>query len=429
MRTPPPPPNLVLITLDTTRSDYLGYMGGGDHTPHIDALAAQSVRFVRATTVTNNTLPAHLSMLTGQHPATIGVPRNGHALAADVPVLAEQLSAAGYQTAAFVSASALSRDLGIDRGFETFDQTFPVQEMDQRQRRAEATTDAALAWIEGANEDKPFFLWVHYFDPHYPYTPPEEYLPKDGYRGPADGSLEYLLQVWGRAGRTQIETTVADQAHMIGRYSGELAYLDAQLGRLMAGVGAEPWVVLTADHGESLTEHNYLFDHGEYLYQPSLAVPLLLRAPGVEPSDNTGQAQVIDVAPTFIAAAGLPLTQGIAGQDLNAAQYDVDTIRAVAFAESCRPWTAEQPGQYANRLKAQSATAWPWKLIVTPFKQHVELYNLQQDPQELNNVVDENPDVVAELAAALEVWRSGSLRTGTPHFENMEVLKALGYVE
>ncbi|MAG33188.1 MAG: hypothetical protein CL908_20105 [Deltaproteobacteria bacterium] len=168
----PPPPNLVLITIDTLRADHLGCYGyERARTPNIDVFAGGAVRFTRATTVSNNTLPAHVSMITGLYPQTAGGPRNGFKLRGEIHTLAEQLQGAGYRTAAFVSASALASGLDVDQGFDRFDESFPVREMDQRQRRAETTVAAIRAWL-AEEQQGPFFLWAHFFDPHYPYTPP-----------------------------------------------------------------------------------------------------------------------------------------------------------------------------------------------------------------------------------------------------------------
>jgi len=423
-----PPPDLLLISVDTLRADHLGAWGGAP-TPNIDALAASGVRFSRALTVTNNTLPAHVSMLSGLHPQHSGVPRNGFKLPEKTTWLPQELAAQGYETAAFVSASALSGKLGLSRGFGTFDDTFDVREMDQQQRRGATTVDAALAWL-GQPRDAPTFAWVHVFDPHYPYTPPDP--PKSAYTGPADGSLEYLLKIWGR-GVPKIPTTAADRARMVELYDAEISYLDRELGRLIAGADDDDLIVLTADHGESLTEHDYLFDHGRLLYQPSLHVPLIVRPPrswGVSPAVRDAPAQIIDVASTMRAAAGL--TASGDGVDLGPLLRDgAAPLRAVAFAESCRPWNIEKKhkGVYRNRYKAQTAVRWPWKLIATPFADEVELYHLERDPGELDDRAAAEPAMVAELVTALEEWRGGSLRLGESDAENMERIKALGYIE
>ena len=359
------PPSVLLITIDTLRADHLGCYGyERAQTPNLDALAEDSVVFDRAHTVSNNTLPAHASMLTGRYPHAIGIPRNSFTLAPGEKTLATELSAVGYETAAFVSASALASPLGLNRGFDLYDETFGVREMDQEQRRAESTTDAVLAWLRRHDGETPFFLWVHYFDPHYPYTPPEPFdrLYGNDYRGPADGSMEYLCTIWG-LGTPAVKPSPADVQRMIDLYDGEIAYLDVQLGRLFryldeAGLRETVMTVVTADHGESLDEHDYYFNHGLYLYEPSLHVPLIVEMPddAVTPRRIETQVETFDIFPTVMTAAGLPVAENVHGIDLTPLLTgDVDgaqrtppapgmpadadpRLRRYSYAESCRPW-------------------------------------------------------------------------------------------
>lgn len=437
--TPPPPLNIVVITLDTTRADHLGAYGyERARTPEIDALAASGIRYDSAWTVSNNTLPAHVSVLSGLQPQRAGVPRNGHKLPSTTPWAPETLKGAGYETAAFVSASALSAKLGLDRGFDLYDDQFDVKELDQRQRHGDDTTDAALEWL-GRSREKPFFLWVHYFDPHYPYTPPAPYdtMYGAGYSGPADGSLEYLLRVWGRGGKEKIATTAEDRQRMIDLYDGEIAWLDTQLGRLFKGIdaggrGEDTLIILTADHGESLDEHDYLFDHGEFLYEPSLHIPLIVRPPlrmDVKPGVVDTAVQNVDVATTVLGVAGIPAAGPLDGVDLlevrgNGSRNDR------AYAESCRPWQIERRFKgWKNLHKAQAVRDGSLKLIATPYQDRLELYDLASDPGELRDVSAERPADVKRLAGLLEDWRGGAVDIAVPDAENMERIKALGYVE
>jgi arylsulfatase A-like enzyme len=440
---PPPPPNIVIVTLDTTRADHLGSYGyARAQTPNLDALAAGGVRFSRAWTVSNNTLPAHVSILSGLHPQRAGVPRNGHKLKGNVPWLPTALKAAGYDTAAFVSASALSGKLGLARGFDLYEDSFDVKELDQRQRHGDATTAAANAWLARPH-DRPFLLWVHYFDPHYPYTPPAPYdtLYGDDYTGPADGSLEYLLKVWGRGGKEKIETTAADRQHMVDLYDGEIASLDHHLGALFAAVDADgrdrdTLLMVTADHGESLGEHDYLFDHGEYLYEPTLHIPLIIRPPtrlDVSPAVVDAPVQNMDLAPTAMSFAGLPATPGPGGRDLSPVLGKGGSLAAqtAIFAESCRPWGIEKKhkGEYRNLYKAQAARTGDIKLIATPFQDRIEVYDLQADPGETKDVYADRVSDVKSLAAAVETWRGDRVDIDLPDLENQESIRALGYVE
>ncbi len=430
------PPDLLLLTVDTLRADHVGAFGG-PATPGFDDLAAEGVAFERATAVSNNTLPDHVAMLSGRYPARAGVPRNGHRLPDDTPWGPALLAAAGYETAAFVSASALAGKLGLDRGFAHYDDDFDVREVDQRQRRGETTVAAALAWLRRPH-DRPVFAWVHLFDPHYPYTPPAPYdRSAFGYRGPADGSMAFLLGVWGRMGRPRISLSDADARRLVELYDGEIAYAGHALGPLLAEARRrDALVVFMADHGESLTEHGYLFDHGEYLYQPSVHVPLVVRPPAawkLAPGRSRAPAQSVDVLPTLLSAAGAPVPDGLDGRDLLplVREAGAGELRPVAFAESCRPWRVEKahPGEYPNLYKAQAALRWPWKLILTPYRRRVELYDLDADPGELHDVAADHPEVVRELRAALSDWRRGTVPAGAADPDNMEAIRALGYVE
>lgn len=437
-------PNLVLITLDTTRADHLGCYGyARARTPNLDAFAASGVRFDHARTVANTTLPAHASILTGRHPQAINVPRNSFPLPEDVETLAQRLADEGYATAAFVSASALSSGLGLERGFEVYDEAFSIQEMDQQQRRAAATTTAARAWLaEHAETRAPYFLWVHYFDPHYPYTPPAPFdtLYGTDYDGPADGSMEYLATLWG-FGAPRVEPAPADLARLVDLYDGEVAYLDHALGPLLdaldpAATEGPTVVAITADHGESLVEHDYLFNHGLHVYEPSVHVPLLVRfvpQAGIEPGAVVAApTQNLDLFATLLAAAGAASSDASPGVDLAALARGEPQAPRLLFTESARPWAVETayPGVYQNLYKSQCVTDWPWKLIMTPFERRLELYRLDVDAAELHDLSETEGERVRSLSTAIERWREARHRGGaaTPDADNLKRLQSLGYV-
>lgn len=436
-----PFPNLVLITIDTLRADHLGAYGyKRAKTPNIDAFADTSVLFERALTVSNNTLPSHLAMLTGRYPQDIGVHRNGFRLPSKVPTIAAVLKKKGYDTAAFISAEALNSRLNIGKGFDVYDEKFNIREMDQVQRRAPDTVGPAMKWLD-KRSDKPFFLWIHLFDPHYPYTPPPPYdtLYGNSYKGPADGSMEYLLTVWGR-GVPKAPVTAADKKRLIDLYDGEIAYLDSSIRPLLSflnrsDIRKNTAVAFTADHGESLTEHNYLFDHGEFVYQPSIHIPLMIRFPeamNISARRDSTPVQAHDIFATFLALAKTPLPEHTAGMNLALIQKDKGAFhRRLLFAESCRPWHVERRGvkEYPNLLKAQTVTDWPFKLIFTPYQNKVELYNLENDPGELDNIARENSATTKKLMQALGKWRKRKFNTAVLDPENMTRLKKLGYVE
>ncbi len=243
---PAPRPSILFVTLDTTRADVVGPEAVGIVTPGFNAIAARGTRFRQAYAAVPETLPSHTSMLTGVYPAGHAIHENGRTLAPSQPLVAERLHQAGYRTAAFVSSFILARRFGLARGFDLYDDTLPAGAVE---RSARATTDAVLAYLAQPSP-QPLFLWVHYFDPHYPYTPPEPFLSR--FRGKP--------------------------------YLGEVAAMDEQLGRLVAAFersAAGPTaIVVVGDHGEGLGEHGEAL-HGNLVYQSTMHVPLVVVGPGV----------------------------------------------------------------------------------------------------------------------------------------------------
>jgi choline-sulfatase len=276
----PQPPrarrNLVLLTLDTTRADHLGAWGHPfARTPNLDALAARGVRFAQCDTAAPVTLPSHATILTGLFPPRHGVRDNlTFTLRPEVPTVAARLAKAGYDTTAVVSAVVLARQYGLDRGFRLYDDdlgTGYAAGTVVAERPAERTTAAALAAL--ATLKAPYFLWVHYYDPHEEYHPPTGFA--DAARGP----------------------------HRL--YDGEIAYMDQQIGLLLAKLPPDTDVIVVGDHGEMLGEHGES-THGLLLYQGARRVPLILAGPDI-PRGPARQclARTADVAPTLLALAGL----------------------------------------------------------------------------------------------------------------------------
>ena len=259
-----PRPNILLVTLDTTRADAMGAA-----TPSLNELAARGRTYKYAYAAVPQTLPSHASMMTGLYPAGHGVRENARFLAARHPLLAEKLKSAGYQTAAFVSAFAVAKRFGIARGFDTYD------EPETAERDAKATTERALAFLQSAPKE-PLFLWVHYYDPHYPYTPPEPFRSRH-----------------------------ADQP-----YLGEVAFMDEQLGRVLRAFeqrGAAA-VVVVADHGEGLGEHGEQ-QHGNLLFQTTMHVPMVMTGPGVAPGTSDAPISTRRVFHLLLRAAGLEASE------------------------------------------------------------------------------------------------------------------------
>ncbi len=255
--------NLLLISIDTLRPDHLGCYGyAAAQTPTLDALAARGLRFAQATTVVPLTLPAHSSLLTGTFPAHHGVRDNGgFYLAEEQVTLAEVVHEQGYRTGAFVGAFVLDSRWGLHQGFDRYFDDFDLSKyegvgMDAVQRRGDEVAAKALEWL-GQEKEKPFFAWVHFYDPHTPYDPPEQY-------------------------RSRFPPT------LVGAYDAEIAWTDALVGRLLEGLDGDgrlerTLVVVVGDHGESLGEHREA-THGFFVYDATIQIPLLLAGPGIAPA-------------------------------------------------------------------------------------------------------------------------------------------------
>ena len=317
--------NVLLVVVDTLRADRLGCYGNERGlTPRLDALAAEGLIFESASAHAPWTLPSTASLLTSLYPRQHGaggrVP-NFTALAPEVETLAERFAAAGHRTGLIANVIFLGELFGLTRGFEHTDvQSF---EDNERMRPAGATTDAALAWLDRTEPsgDRPFFLLVHYFDPHAVYDPPQPFRrrfaePRDREGGLKFGTREQMVGL--RTGLFDPGPGMVRRAEAL--YDGEVAYTDAEVGRLIDGLAERgladsTLVVLTSDHGEEFRDHGGL-EHGHSLYSELLHVPLILRVPGAAPARVSAGVGLIDVAPTICGWAGLEPSRQFLGRDL-----------------------------------------------------------------------------------------------------------------
>ncbi len=369
-------------------------MAGKNATPAIDALAGEGFRFPAAASPAPITQPAHASLLTGLLPRRHGVRDNGQVLPPGPATLGERLKAAGYTTAAVVSGYPLAAEFGLDRGFDHYDDRFSAGGQGRLERPAAETTAAALAWLAGAAG--PWFLWVHYYDPHDPYAPPAAFA-RPGPRG---------------------------------AYDGEVAYVDAEIGKLRRGLAAAGPVltVFAADHGESLGQHGEE-THGFFIYESTVAVPLIFHLPGrVEAGGSPAAARLVDVAPTILALLGQPPLAAVAGAAPDGVSLTGvfaggggDRELPAAYVETRRPWLSY--GWSPLRSVRQGS----WKLIAAP---RPELYDLSKDPGEERNLVDLERPTARRLRnlllAAEEPPAASAEALADP--EAMARLRALGYV-
>jgi arylsulfatase A-like enzyme/cytochrome c-type biogenesis protein CcmH/NrfG len=365
---PPGIRDVLVVTLDTTRADRVSYAGASRvRTPRIDAVAAQGAAFLQAVTPVPVTLPAHASLFTGSNPPSHGVRSNGiFRLPPEETTLAELLRQAGFRTAAFVGAAVLDARFGLDQGFDHYDDAIPAQAPGARaaERRASEVVAAALDWLR-RQPAEPTFVWVHLFDPHAPYDPPE---PE--------------------------RSRYADAP-----YDGEIAYADRMLGRLLDGYRElgrwqRALVVITADHGESLGEHGEK-THGNLLYEATVRVPLVVRAPGHPASLRIEEpVGLVDVTPTVAAllgleppadAEGISLVRQLAGEEVRGEER-------LAYLETLYPFHHHGWSGLRGLRGAR------WKLIQG---REPELYALDEDPAERHDLARERPERVAALAARL----------------------------
>ena len=400
--------NVLLITLDTTRADRIGAYGYlSAETPRLDALASEAVLFEHAVTPTAFTLPSHSSIMTGFYPPYHGVRLNGGAALADVQVtLAERLAGAGYRCGAVVAAFVVDQRWGLSQGFERYDDDFemaPDQKLDLAgvQRPGDRVVDIGLEWLEQPDE-RPFFAWLHFYDPHKPYDPPEPY------RSRFEGS--------GKS----------------GLYDGEIAFTDAQVGRLLdwldqRGLAKNTIVVVVGDHGESLGDHGEK-EHGYFIYDATVKVPLIVRVPGADLEGVRVSAQVrtIDVLPTVLDLVGVEMPDPLHGESLVPLMLDPEAIGPEnAYSESMSVnlqygWSA----LYSVRTSDH-------KFIDAPRE---ELYDLTQDPSESENLLQQEPEVAQGLRSTLAALRE-EIEVGAPEIqeadldeETLGMLAALGYV-
>lgn len=327
----PTRPNLVLITVDTLRADHLGAWGSRlGATPHLDALAESGVVFHCAYTPTPFTMGATTALLTGLHPLETAVYSNKSVLQPDIASLATMLKAQGWRTGAVVSNFALRRGMGLFRGFDSYDDQMREKEAvrDVVERSAPETTAAALRALDDLRRDgsAPFFLWVHYQDPHGPYTPPEELRARflETARSAADGRKRLPTATVAGYGGIPAYQKLGEEnevAFYRAGYAGEVSFMDRYVGDLLDGLRERGLldgsvIAFTADHGESLGENDYWFAHGRLLSPALNHVPLILRRPGEVPSRREDVASLLDLLPTLLAAVGERVPDGLRGRDL-----------------------------------------------------------------------------------------------------------------
>ncbi len=401
-------PNVILFTLDTTRADHLACYGYPNvRTPNLDALARRGVLFEHAASASPLTLPSHSTIMTGMYPTHHGVRVNGNtALGDEQTTLAEVFAGQGYETGAFIAAFVLDGRWGLKQGFAHYDDRFDLKkykhiDLGAVQRPGNEIMDAALTWLD-EKKGRPFFTWIHLYDPHMPYAPPEPYRTEYGARGP------------------------------IGLYDGEIAFMDEQIGRCVAwldknGLDKSTVILLVGDHGEGLGSHGE-GSHGYYIYDYATHVPLIISSPfaAIQGKRVASQVRTVDVFPTLLDMAGLSDPVKPEGKSLAPLLFHPEEESGEpAYSESMSPnlqfgWGA-----------LHSLRTLRYKYIDAP---RPELYDVSTDPEESVNLLPQSQDIARKMKADLDrLMAESSVGAPAPQAANldketMERLTALGYV-
>ncbi|MCC7294078.1 MAG: sulfatase [Phycisphaerales bacterium] len=439
---PQTPASILLITVDTLRADHLGCYGYfRDTSPNIDALARDSLLFTRACAPMATTFPSHLSLFTGVYPSEHGYLSNTRLIEASFEPTAklrsvtQMLKDAGYATAAFVSAAPVRDSTGLGIGFDFYSQPEKDDWKLAGQRRADETVEAFVAWL-AASPKEPFFAWIHLFDPHWPYDAPAPYARRY--------TTDERLKTWV-AQRCATMTfpdkwKTRDALDVYNRYDGEVRFMDEQVGRALSALresGREDRaiLILTADHGEGLGQHDWPA-HGD-LHEEQMHVPLMIRFPREmhrAPGRVESVVSLVDVFPTVLAAMGSPAAAEMRAQASGLDVLAPDFKRDAVFSER----TDHSEGWGPGRRFALTGARWRYYHLT---EGRSELYDLTADPHELLNKVEDEPRVAAamkaDLLARLERFaqRAAALAEGRTPGKNTadskmkEQLRGLGYVE
>jgi arylsulfatase A-like enzyme len=453
-------PSVLLITIDTLRADHLGAYGyDRARTPNLDAMAARGVLFREVVAPAVQTGPSHASILSGLLPEGHGVLLNGVRISESVSTIADALNDAGYVTAAFVGGwTTTDRSSGLPSRFQFFDddlrrfRLFPAEAdqlglfhllgtirgkregIEEIQRGAEAVVGPAIDWIE-RNGDKPFFVWVHLFDPHLPYNAPEKFV------AVATG-LEHS-PVTGRwydlkpMERVVIASTPKHVEQMIALYDAEIAYSDSALGPLLESVRRSAGdvrllTVVTSDHGESMGEHEQFWTRD--LYDPTLMVPLIIVPPGAggwESREVAEQVRLIDIAPTILELLAINEQIHMDGRSLVRMIRGEGVSSAPALSATYNYLGVPMQDRRAVRHDGWKLIRWLPGYRNSTYHSEIsqELFNLREDPHELLDVAESDPETVRRLESELdELLAPGRVPVQlTP--EEQERLRSLGYVQ
>jgi arylsulfatase A-like enzyme len=477
--------NILLITVDTLRADRLSAWGYLRPTsPNLDRLAAEGVRFDQAQVQWPKTTPSFASIFTATYPKDNQIVRTaGQPISCGFLTLPEVLKRRGYATYAVIANAAVGSDFFFNQGFDEYVETWklPHGADGADPNRAEAVTNLAVGLLDKLQKTgKPYFLWIHYLDPHFPYEPPPGARDKFQNDEHFDPSVKIPIspdrpkQQMFAIGSERVLDGHEDLAFYLARYDAEIAYTDAQIGRLLDEMKKRRMLektvtAFTADHGESLGDHGYYFDHGRFSFQTCLHVPLILHYPGVlKPRVDKEPAELIDLAPTLLEAAGVPLDHGfwmqgrtltprLRGQAMPTPSRAQEEQEDKNETESNAAAPLDHPGLAFSEAGWESHNKWQkvvrdarFKLIFAQTKPEQRfiggegvrfvLFDLVNDPGETVNVIDKFPQEAERLKKQLWRWEKappfavevdkegGTCGAREMEEETRKLLHSLGYL-
>lgn len=431
--------SVLLITIDTLRADHLGVYGYTRNTSqHLDALAREAAVFDYAYTYWPKTRGSFVALLTGRRDSQTGYGKAHPVLLDFNPTLAGVLQKAGYQTAALVDNGNVAAGHGYAKGFDSYRETWQEKALATEMDRARAITEGGVRFLREAPRDKPFLLWLHYVNPHAPYTPPAPYdtafLDDDAKTGPrlpvVPGYHGGIHRQWAVPGQDRL-------GYYVAQYDGEIAAADEQVGQVLdalrlTGRWDRTMVVVTSDHGESLGEHGYYFNHGENLFDPSLRIPLIVSVPGPRRGLRSQVlASTLDLVPTVLDAVKVSYPPDLAGRSLLGAVKGGEAGWDRLFARNDRNLTGSLDRRH--------------KVIATPGEKdmRVALFDRVADPGETRDLARAQPEELRRHRRELDLFleraerewaRTRPLLSGAPPPSTMTAeacanLASLGYVD
>ncbi|MCB9683268.1 MAG: sulfatase [Alphaproteobacteria bacterium] len=441
----PQPRHLVVITIDTLRADALPLYGHPTtQAPTLQALADEAVVFEQAISVAPTTLASHTALFTGNPAHTHGVPRNDYRVDDANRMLPEVLHDAGFHSAAFIGAIPIASHSNFTQGFDEVDEHFSLNRttdgVAQTMRTATEVTDAVLAWLDGRESAERTMLFVHYFDVHAPYEPPDAYA--DLYDIPSQfrkiGSMRGIARTRKALNRSEPEAAERNEATK-QLYQAGISYVDHELGRLLDalrddGMLDDALLVITADHGETYATHDELWDHGQTVYDETVHVPLIVRLPGGWHGGRrvTDQVSSIDLFASALELLGVPVEPNEGVTWVPALRgLPLRDDRPPAFSEATKPHYPHNSA-WQNDPMQKAIRQDGYKLVDDPRTKQRALYDLNDDPGELNDLRAHDVPRTQSLLDRLEAWRAAAAPLPSERITSERVqaeLAALGYVE